>query len=149
MRPFFDANTLFTAAHNPHGKAALVIDLGVEGYWKLFTSAYAIEEARRNLEAKFPAALPRFAELIAHFGIAPEHRGGAAPTTLPAKDRPIYLAALACRATHLLTGDLRDFGSLMNKPEETGGLVIQTVSEFLSRSLSRVSRADWSWRGDV
>ena len=28
MRVFLDANVLFTAAHNPRGKAALVITLG-------------------------------------------------------------------------------------------------------------------------
>ncbi len=137
MRLFFDANTLFTAAHNPRGKAALVTELGVHGHWTLVTSAYAVEEARRNLAAKLPAVLPRFAELVAHFEIAPEHSGKASTPTLPAKDRPIYLAAVACRATHLLTGDVKDFGPLMNRPEETGGLVIQTVSEFLSRSVSR------------
>ena len=28
MRVFLDANVLFTALHNPNGKAALVIELG-------------------------------------------------------------------------------------------------------------------------
>lgn len=32
-RLFFDANVLFTAAHNPHGKAALVIEPGIGGQW--------------------------------------------------------------------------------------------------------------------
>jgi hypothetical protein len=31
-----------------------------------------------------------------------------------------------------VTGDLRDFGALMNKPRQTAGIVIQTVVEFLS-----------------
>ena len=31
MRIFLDANILFTAAHNPNGKAALVIELGRSG----------------------------------------------------------------------------------------------------------------------
>jgi len=29
---FLDANVLFTAAHNPSGKAALVLELGTLGY---------------------------------------------------------------------------------------------------------------------
>ena len=33
--------------------------------------------------------------------------------------RPIVQAAAACRATHLLTGDLRDFARLMNRLETT------------------------------
>ena len=39
MRLFLDANILFTAAHNPKGKAALVIELGQAGLWQLVTSA--------------------------------------------------------------------------------------------------------------
>jgi hypothetical protein len=131
MGLFLDANTLFTAAHSPRGKAALVIGLGREGHWAPYTSAYAIEEARRNLEAKYPAALPRFKELTALFETGRENPAQTIPNVLPAKDRPIYRAAHGCRATHLLTGDIRDFGPLMNQPDKTGGLVIQTVGELL------------------
>jgi hypothetical protein len=51
---------------------------------------------------------------------------------LPEKDQPIFLAALAGRATHLLTGDLRHFRQHMNQPEETSGIVIQTVADYLN-----------------
>ena len=54
MRLFLDANVLFTAAHNPNGKAALVIELGARGHWQLFSSPYAFEEARRNSGTPFP-----------------------------------------------------------------------------------------------
>jgi hypothetical protein len=54
---------------------------------------------------------------------------------LPPKDRPILQAALDCRATHLLTGDVTHFGPYMNQPELVKGLVIQTVADFL-RSLN-------------
>ena len=131
MHLFFDANTLFTAAHNPRGKAALVIELGMQGYWTLCTSAYAIEEARRNLEAKFPAALPSLVKLLTVFDTGPDSPKHACPANLPEKDCPIYLAAHGCRATHLLTGDIRDFGPLMNQAKKTDGLVIQTVAQFL------------------
>ena len=131
MRLFFDANTLFTAAHNPKGKAALLIYLGAQGYWSLYTSAYAIEEARRNLEAKFPAALEAFAKRLVLFKTGPESRTHACPANLSHKDCPIYLAALGCHATHLLTGDIRDFGPFMNQPQKTDGLTIQTVAQFL------------------
>ena len=133
MRLFFDANTLFTAAHNPKGKAALIIDLGAQGYWGLYTSAYAIEEARRNLEAKFPATLVTFAKLLAMFHTGPENQMHKCPAGLPDKDCPIYLAAHGCRATHLLTGDIRDFGPFMNQPKKTGRLIIQTVAQFLDK----------------
>ena len=132
MRLFLDANVLFTALHNPRGKAALIIELGTQGHWELFSSRYALEEARRNLERKFPHTLDTFDTL--HTGIRfVEHRADLGfPESLSEKDRPIFQAALACRATHLLTGDLKDFGPLMNQPENTFGICIQTVAEFLN-----------------
>jgi hypothetical protein len=52
---------------------------------------------------------------------------------LPDKDGPILRAAIAARSTHLLTGDLRDFGHLLG--HRAGGVVIQTPGDFLkSRS---------------
>jgi hypothetical protein len=47
-------------------------------------------------------------------------------------DQPIFQAALACQATHLLTGDIKDFGSFMNQPENTFAICIQTAAQFLS-----------------
>ena len=61
-----------------------------------------------------------------------EHRAELGfPQGLARKDRPFFQAALACRATHLLTGDLRDFGRFMDRPDETLGVRVQTVAEFL------------------
>ncbi len=132
MRLFLDANILFTAAHNPRGKATLVIELGVQGYWELFSSPYALEEARRNLERKFPRFLESLGTLQRGVRLV-EHRAGLGfPECLAQKDQPIFQAALACQATHLLTGDLKDFGPFMNQPENTFGICIQTVAEFLN-----------------
>jgi predicted nucleic acid-binding protein len=131
MRLFLDANTLFTAAHNSEGKATLVIELGSQDYWELFSSPYALEEARRNLERKFPRLLDDLGTLL-HGVHLIEHRAGLdAPEDLAQKDQPIFQAALACQATHLLTGDLKDFGPFMNQPENTFGICIQTVAGFL------------------
>ena len=73
MRLFLDANVLFTAAHNPRGKAALVIDLGKRGHWAIATSAYASEEARRNLERKFPHLPDRLKELLRGIELTEHH----------------------------------------------------------------------------
>ena len=133
MRPFLDANVLFTAAHNPRGKAALVIELAVGGHWSLYSSRLAVEEARRNLARKFPRCVDRLHTLVSTVRLA-EHRAELDfPEGLAGKDRPIFQAALACRATHLLTGDLKDFGRFMNRPGETLGVRIQTVAEFLDQ----------------
>ena len=126
-----DANVLFTAAHNPKGKAALTIALGTQGHWLLATSAYAAEEARRNLERKFPDSPEGLDRPLEDVRLV-EHRPELwFPPGLAQKDRPIFQAAVASRATHLLTGDLRDFGRFMDDPEATSGIVVQTVSAFL------------------
>ena len=131
MKLFLDANVLFTAAHNPRGKATLVIELGRQGHWELYSSAYAMEEAHRNLARKFPKSLEALEALSQVVRLIEPAAGGAAPLGLSKKDRPIFQAAVACKATHLLTGDLKDFGPLMNRPEDSSGICIQTVSDFL------------------
>jgi uncharacterized protein len=114
VRVFLDANVLFTAAHNPNGKAAFVISLGSSGLLQLATSAYAQEEARRNLERKYPERIDAFHHQLRTIRLV--------------ADQP----TVPCPADVLLTGDHRDFGFLMNAPELAGGLLIQTVAEFLA-----------------
>jgi len=128
---FLDANVLFTAAHNPSGKAALVVELGTEGHWQTMTSTLAVEEARRNLCVHFPACIPRLESLLHKVTVLSSVSGPSCPIDLPEKDKPIFLTAVKCRATHLLTGDIRHFGPFMNDPSQTGGMTVMTVSDFL------------------
>ena len=132
MRVFLDANLLFTAARNPGGKAAFVIELGAAGHFSIFSSDVASEEAKHNLAAKYPESLPQLMELLNGITLVTADLSADCPETLPAKDAVIFQAALRCRATHLLTGDLRHFGPLMNRPDAAGGIIIQTVAEFLA-----------------
>ena len=136
MRLFLDANVLFIAAHNPKGKAALTIELGTEGHWALATSRYALEEARRNLQRKFPGSRESLDMLLRGIRRIEPRPNLRFPPDLAERDRPIFQAALACEATHLLTGDLRDFGPFMNRPEETFGIMVQTVADFLRSTFS-------------
>lgn len=131
MRIFLDANVIFTAAHNPNGKAALVFELGQAGLLKLASSAYALEEASRNITLKYPDRLQRLERLAQALRIVPDAPDRECPQGLPDKDCPIYRAALACRADVLLTGDIRDFGFLMNDRGKTDGMLVQTVADFL------------------
>lgn len=136
-RLFLDANVLFTAAHRPLGKAAFLFDTlahaGTDpARWLLLSSAYAIEEARRNLVVKLPDAVPRFEGLLALTQVVAQPAAPRLHLVLPAKDEPIWAAAHAAGATHLLTGDLRDFGPHMNRAPATGGVVIQTVAQYLA-----------------
>ena len=130
-RLFLDANVLFTAAHNPAGKACLLIELGEKGHWQLITSTLAVEEARRNLGLKFPGVVKNLEAFLAAMSVVLSVSGVSCPIDLPAKDRPIFLTALAGGATHLLTGDMRHFGSYMDTSSCSSGIVITTVGAFL------------------
>ncbi len=145
IRLFLDVNVLFTGAHNPSGKAALIMDLGAQGYWEVMSCSYAIEEARRNISIKFPDYLKKFEALMAMVIKVPFRSGRNCPVILSEKDRSILEAAIQCKASHLLTGDIKDFGPFMNIPSLTGGVVIQSASEFLvsfmkSKSKKRIRR---------
>ena len=131
MSLFLDANVLFTAAHNPKGKAALVIGLGAHGSWALATSTYAREEARRNLQRKGPDSLDQLHAMLHEISVVEHWADMGFPANLVEKDQPIFQAARGWGASHLLTGDLKDFGPFMNQPEKTFGVLIQTVAEFL------------------
>lgn len=128
-RLFLDANVLFTAAHRAEGKAAYLF-LNAKR-WRLLACEYAVEEARRNLQLKFPRVQADFEKLLSAIEWTAQPASARPILDLPAKDRPIWAAAVGGRATHLLTGDLRDFGRFMNCPERTGGIMIQTVAQYL------------------
>jgi predicted nucleic acid-binding protein len=130
---FLDANVLFTAAHNPSGKAALILEIAAQGQWMTLTSTLAVEEARRNLDIKFPACLARLKSILSKVRVVSSVSGPTCPIDLPEKDRPIFLTAVKCRATHLLTGDIRHFGPFLNNPSQTSGIAIMTVADFLGK----------------
>lgn len=108
-RVFLDANVLFSTAWRENA--------GLLRLWQLsevvlLTSRYAFEEARRNLETQ--DQLQRLTTLMAKVELVADSAHGDLPShvQLPEKDRPILLAAIQARATHLLTGDKHHFGPL-------------------------------------
>ncbi len=126
-RVFLDANVLFSAAYGSKG-------LEVLWYWAhkrkclLISSAYAIEEARRNLE---PGHQSRLKELVGELMIVSEMPlARSIPVRLSDKDKPILAAAINARATHLLTGDLRHFGHLQG--QIVSGVRICTPRDYLN-----------------
>jgi len=107
-RLFLDANVLFSAAYREGA--------GVARLWHLrdvalVTSDYAIEEARRNLpepdQSDRLEGLLKNVEQLPTTSVDPSAREG---ITLREKDWPILAGAVAGGATHLVTGDVRDFG---------------------------------------
>lgn len=107
-RVFLDANILFSAAYRPNA--------GLRQLWEvpnvaLVRSAYAVEEARRNLDRpEQRAALQDLLQSVEVLAASPGDPPLAVPIEIPEKDRPILAMAVAARATHLLTGDVRHFG---------------------------------------
>ena len=130
LRAFLDANILFTAAYNPKGLARLLFDFQKRKAVSLLTSSLAVEEARINLEIKKAAALDDLGKLIETLEVIETPAPFSATLDLPPKDLAIFAAALAGRATHLLTGDKKHFGRYFNNPSRTGGITVQTVREF-------------------
>ncbi len=131
MRLFFDANVLFSAAYSPEGRAADVIRGAHPHLTVLLTSPYAVLEVQKNMVAKYPAGIQNLNVWLRLFQLVQPMHHDPCPIELPAKDQPIFMAALHGRATHLITGDLKHFGKWMNKPGQTQGILIQTIAHFL------------------
>ena len=131
LRAFLDANVFFLAAYRP--------DAGIRRLWRmvtvrLVTSEYAAEEARRNLDsAEQRADLKTLLAALEIVGTPADRPIPSAPK-LPEKDRPILLAAIEARATHLLSGDVAHFGPYYGRTVE--GVPILPPADFF-RIISR------------
>lgn len=126
-RLFLDANVLFSAAYRSNA--------GLLQFWKLknvalCSSHYALEEARINLTQDVQRRrLEKLATAIQFFdSISPSLPR---EVTLPDKDVPIFLAAMAARATHLITGDFRHFGRYFGKTIE--GILVLSPADYLKK----------------
>ena len=115
-------------------------DAGSRRLWRLptarpFTSAYAAEEARRNLSNS--GQRRDLEELLGSVEVvttaAPTDHPLFSTTELADKDRPVLLAAIGIGATHLLTGDFRHFGPYYGKRIE-GVLVLPPGGYLASRT---------------
>ena len=125
-----DANVLFSVAYRS--------DAGLRKLWRLpgvrmLASAYAVEEARRNLSQ--PRQREELDELLGSVEVVPttvsmDHPLLSSVVELPDKDRPILLVAIGVGATHLLTGDFRHFGPYYGKRLE--GVLILSPGEYLA-----------------
>lgn len=106
-RVFLDANVLFSAVYRS--------DAGLLRLWRLrnielLSSAYAVQEAMRNLPER--EQRDRLSDLLAAVTLVPESLITDLPAeiALPGTDRPILQAAIASGASHLLAGDKAHFG---------------------------------------
>lgn len=126
---FLDANVLFSAAY--------MAETRLREFWtlpdtELVTSAYAWEEASRNLFR--PDQQKRLAELGAGVRMVQEQGVWALPAdvVLPEKDQPILAAAILSGATHLVTGDATHFGAWYGR-QVAGVRVLKPAAYLQSR----------------
>ncbi len=134
MRIFLDANILFSAGKSAGAMRGFLEALKSSGH-TLVADVYVLAEARRNLEAKFPASLKDFEILLKQLESSTTLRGFLPPEIapeLPEKDRPVLAAAIQSRCHILLTGDKTHFGPLYAKNLE--GVTIHSPSSLASVS---------------
>lgn len=133
---FLDANILFSAAYKPDSRLLVLWSLPEV---TLATSAYAVEEARRNLPD--PTQKATLDRLVKDLRVLLEIRADILlpiSVDLPEKDRPILTGAIQIKADVLLTGDVKHFGPLFGKrikgdPQHcSGGVRILTPALFLA-----------------
>lgn len=140
MRIFLDANVLFSACLKEHSRQYAFFSLARSGHCRLLTSAYAIDEVRRNLTRKAPSRLS-ILEILTHLVepaaqpsddiVARMGRYG-----LPAKDTPILAAAIAARVDILVTGDRRHFGALFG--QEIEQVRVLSLRDGLAALIARI-----------
>lgn len=139
MRLFLDANVLFTAAHNPAGRSAALIDLARHLRCRVLTSPHAATEASRNLQLKYPEAMKRLAGLLGVVDLvaeaSPADVAWAVEQRLPLKDAPVLAAAIASGADVLVTGDRTHFGHLFG--HLLRGVEVLTPADALARLLQQ------------
>lgn len=143
VRIFLDSNVILSGLLSDKGAPRVILDIlslrlpllaGVTG-------RYNIIEIERNLAKKLPAAIPVYKEYIPKLNleIVPlpssedikkfyGHTAG--------KDIPVLASALKGRADFLVTGDKKDFASLLTKGKYT--FSIATPAEFLDMIIPEV-----------
>ncbi len=133
-RIFLDANVLFSAAYLENSGLARLWQLQDT---ELLSSAYAVEEARRNLALDRSPALARMERLTAKLTLInpPWELKLPEGVRLDSKDRPILLAAIHAKADFLLTGDIRHFGHLYGK--RGGGAMALRPARYFERRARR------------
>ena len=133
MKLFLDANVIFTAAYSAQGLSRALFRLSAAGKCSLCTSAFAHEEAVRNIHIKAHEKLADLTVLMKQVEILPEPHpkwvAWAAVLPLVRKDAPVLAAALQGKADVFVTGDRRDFGHLFGRVLQ--GVKILTPADAL------------------
>lgn len=141
MKLFLDANVMFSAAYTVRGRSSLLFALALDSGVGLQSSAYAIEEARRNLQTRFADRLHDFLPLLPLVQVVPEPVGAVLNRVLDLgivpKDAPVLAAALQAKSDVFVTGDRRHFAALFGQRVE--GVLVLCTSQALDALASPTS----------
>lgn len=103
------------------------------------TSAFALEEARRNIAMKKPDRLKALEGLIQQIALTAEPTAeriaDATKHRLSPKDAPILAAAIVAKVDALITGDRTHFGHLYGT--EIEGVTVLTVATVLEKLVGK------------
>lgn len=137
-RVFLDASALFSAAYHVETPLRLLFTLSRA---HLVTSAYALEETKRNLSSGDQRAeLEGLCHSVEVVSVLPPQGELSILSKLPENDHPILWAAISVRATHLLSGDFKALGRSMGTPSTV-------VPSWRQRPISKGTEGDcqgWS-----
>ena len=125
-RLFLDANVLFSAAYGSP-RIERLWSLQRDGHCRLLFSSYVNDEARRNLRR--PELRLRLQEKLNEAVLVTEAPAAMCPIDVAAKDRAVVSAALAAKATHLITGDVRHFRAHYGR--RVAGMAILRPTDYL------------------
>lgn len=130
---FLDANILFSVAYGSP-KIGQLWDIARKGRCLLITSPYVVEEVRRNLDN--PEHLIKLEKRLREVKLVDDPPLDLpCPIKLPEKDEVVFRAALSCKATHFITGDIQHFRPFYRK--KIHGILILTPAEYLSSYSAR------------
>jgi predicted nucleic acid-binding protein len=143
VRVFLDSNVILSGLLSDKGAPRVILDILSLKFPFLtgITGRYNIIEIERNLTKKLPAAIPIYREYIPKLNLEivplplPEEVKRFSSHTAE-KDVPVLASALKGRADFLVTGDKKDFASLMKK--ESYPFKIATPAEFIDVILPEV-----------
>lgn len=128
---FLDSNVLFSVALGGETFARYV-RLADKGVIRLVSTRACVAEAVTNLERKRPGSIGGLAEFLVHVRLVDPDtsaRVDEAAELVGGSDAHVLAAAWAVGATALVTGDVKDFGTLMDRLDLP--LRVRTPRSFL------------------
>jgi predicted nucleic acid-binding protein len=156
VRAFADANILFSGAAFPRWPYE-VLQHAVSGDYKLVLCPLVINQARRNLQKRFPQHIHRLEELLQLTDYelvsdpTPEDVKANQNLVSDLSDVPVALAAIAAKADYLISED-KDFTVQDETTEEVRrhlkvtltGTFLREVMGWTSEQLEEIRHRAWS-----